>query len=103
MKIKYSQVFIKHLRLILFEYGYSSVTMLTCATHIFLGVSADLTCCLFHVSKTFLCPGSDNGSSSNKSGRWNVSKVYCQEMVEFTGVEMHLSIKTLKEELREEY
>ena len=31
---------------------YSSVTMLTCAIHIFLGSSADQTCCLFHVSKT---------------------------------------------------
>ena len=29
------------------------MTMLTSAMHIFLGLSADLTCCLFHVSKTF--------------------------------------------------
>ena len=27
--------------------------MPTCAIHMFLGLSADLTCCLFHVSKTF--------------------------------------------------
>ena len=26
--------------------------------------------------QNFLCPGSDDGSSSNNSGRWNVSKVY---------------------------
>ena len=25
-------------------------------------------------SQHFFCPGSDDGSSSNKSGRWNVSK-----------------------------
>ena len=29
------------------------MTMLTCAIHIFLGFSVNLTCCLFHVSKTF--------------------------------------------------
>ena len=28
--------------------------------------------------QNFLCPGSDDGSSSNKSGRWNASKVYYQ-------------------------
>ena len=28
--------------------------------------------------QNFLCPGSDDGSSSKKGGRWNVSKVYCQ-------------------------
>ena len=27
--------------------------------------------------QNFLCPGSDDGSSSNKSGRWDVP-VYCQ-------------------------
>ena len=38
-------------------------------------------------------PGSDDGSRSNKGGRWDVSKVYCQLVVESTDVEMHLSIK----------
>ena len=33
---------------------------------------------------------------SNKSGRWNVSKVYCQQIVESTVVETHLSIKLSK-------
>ena len=28
----------------------------------------------------------DDGSSSNKSGRWNASKVYCQEIDESTEV-----------------
>ena len=28
--------------------------------------------------QNFLCPGSDDGSSSNKSGRRNISKVYYQ-------------------------
>ena len=28
--------------------------------------------------KNFLCPGSDDESRSNKGGRWDVSKVYCQ-------------------------
>ena len=32
---------------------YCSGTILTYAIHIFLGFSADQTCCLFHVSKTF--------------------------------------------------
>ena len=54
VRIKYSQVFIQHLRLILFEVlrqfenhcqcgkpRYSSVTTLTCPIHIFLGFSAD--------------------------------------------------------------
>ena len=35
-------------------------------------------------------------SSSNNSGRWNVSKVYCQLIVEPTKVETHLSIKLSK-------
>ena len=26
--------------------------------------------------QNFLCPGSDDGSRSNKSGRWNFSIVY---------------------------
>ena len=54
VRIKYSQVFIQYLRLILFEVWrqfenhsrcrkprYFSVTMLTCAIHIFLGFSAN--------------------------------------------------------------
>ena len=40
-----------------------------------------------------LYPGSDDGSSSNKSRRWNVSKVYYQINSEATEVETHLSIK----------
>ena len=46
--------------------------------------------------QNFLCPASDDGSSSNNSGRSNVSKVYCQEIVEPTEVETHLSIKLSK-------
>ena len=38
-------------------------------------------------------PWSDHGSRSNKGGRWDVSKVYCQYIVESTDVEIHLSIK----------
>ena len=50
--------------------------------------------------QNFLCPGSDDGSSSNNSGRWKVSKVYCQEIVESTEVETHLSnIKLSKKNL----
>ena len=37
--------------------------------------------------------GSDDGSSSNKSRRWNISKVYCQSIAESTEAETHLSIK----------
>ena len=52
--------------------------------------------------QNFLCPGSDDGRSSNNSGRWNVSKVYCQYIVESTEVEMHLStcIKLSKKNFR---
>ena len=38
----------------------------------------------------------NNMSSSNNSGRWNVSKLYCQLIVEPTKVETHLSIKLSK-------
>ena len=50
--------------------------------------------------ENFLCPGSDDGSSSNKSGRWNVSEVYCQQIVESTDVQTHLSIKLSKKNFR---
>ena len=40
--------------------------------------------------QNFLCPGSDDGSSSNKSGRWNVSSILSVK------VETHLSIKLSK-------
>ena len=43
--------------------------------------------------QNFLCPGSDDESRSKKGGRWDVSEVYCQEIVESTDVEMRLSIK----------
>ena len=46
--------------------------------------------------QNFLCPGSDDGNSSKNSGRWNISKVYCQEIVESTEVQTHLSIKLSK-------
>ena len=48
--------------------------------------------------QNFLCSGSDDGSSSNKSGRWNVSKVYCQQIAEPAEVETHLSIKFSKKD-----
>ena len=28
--------------------------------------------------ENFLCPGSDDGSRSNKGGRWDISKLYFQ-------------------------
>ena len=56
---------------------------------VFLSDYADM--CHTHLSTVFLrlnmlpvscfdtlCPGSDDGSRSNKGGRWDVSKVYCQ-------------------------
>ena len=45
-----------------------------------------------------LCVGSDDGSSSNKSGGWNVSKLYCQYIAESSETETHLSIKFLKKD-----
>ena len=45
--------------------------------------------------QNFLCPGSDDRSNSNKSGRWNVSSVR-QLTAESTEVETHLSIKLSK-------
>ena len=42
--------------------------------------------------QNFSCPGSDDGSSSNKSGRWNVLSV----IAESAEVEMYLSIKLSK-------
>ena len=42
--------------------------------------------------------------SSNKNGRWNVSKVYCQSMLESTVVETHLPMKLNSEKrTSEEY
>ena len=40
--------------------------------------------------QSFLCPGSDEGSSSNKSGRWNVTNVLSIK------VETHLAINLSK-------
>ena len=54
------------------------MTMLTRAIHIFLEFFCRLNMLPVSSFENFLCPGSDDGSSSNKSGRWNVSEVYCQ-------------------------
>ena len=46
--------------------------------------------------KNFLCPGSQDGSRSNKSKRWKVSRVYYQQIAESTEVETHLPMKFSK-------
>ena len=91
MRIKYSQVFIQHLRLILLKFEDSSKIIVTVQkAKVFFSDNPEM--CYAHLSrvfcrlnmppvsrfKNFLCPGSDDGSSSNNSGRWKVSKVYCQ-------------------------
>ena len=93
MRIKYSQVFIQHLRLILFEILRQFENHSHCTVQkakVFFSDSPEMCCT--HLSRVFcrlnmppvsrfqnfLCPGSDDGRSSNNSGRWNVSKVYCQ-------------------------
>ena len=91
MRIKYSQVFIQHLRLILLKFEDSSKIIVTVQkAKVFFSDNPEM--CYTHLSrvfcrlnmppvsrfKNFLCPGSDDGSSSNNSGRWKVSKVYCQ-------------------------
>ena len=50
--------------------------------------------------QNFSCPGSDDGSSSSKSRRWNISKVHCQSIAESTEAETHLSIKFSKNNFR---
>ena len=43
--------------------------------------------------QNFLCPGSDDGCCSNKSVRWDVSKVFCQKLVESIEVKTHFPLK----------
>ena len=71
------------------------MTMLTCVIHMFLGFSADLTCCLFHVSKTFyaLDVTMEVAQIRAEDGTF---QVYCQYIAESTEVETHLSVKLSK-------
>ena len=50
------------------------MTMLTCAIDTLSRVFGRLNMLPVSRSQNVFCPGSDDGSSSNKSGRWNVSK-----------------------------